>query len=100
MKSIIANAVQQVSSSSKLSGFEKRKVEKASVNLQKLYDALDTQQLAADTLGRLNDLCDALSANDYERALQCQITMVTKDWDNNNEWLLAVKNIIQLGPKA
>ncbi|XP_019082805.1 PREDICTED: protein transport protein SEC31 homolog B-like [Camelina sativa] len=74
---------------------KKREIEDNSKKLGALFVKLNSGDISKNAADKLAQLCQALDSNDFSAALQIQVLLTTKEWDECNFWLATLKRMIK-----
>ncbi|CAO3662513.1 unnamed protein product [Umbelopsis vinacea] len=80
-------------------GMQKRMIDDTSRRMTQLLTTIDEHGLANDVLHSLSQLCQALEKRDFQGAIDMQVNMLTKAYDNHGQWLVGLKRLIDLDQK-
>eukprot|EP00455_Lapot_gusevi_P038946 TRINITY_DN4363_c0_g1_i11.p1 TRINITY_DN4363_c0_g1~~TRINITY_DN4363_c0_g1_i11.p1 ORF type:complete len:129 (+),score=42.11 TRINITY_DN4363_c0_g1_i11:90-476(+) len=79
-----------------LNANDRKKVEDARKKLSKLEEQLASNSMSPTAFEKLQALAQALESQNYPVALQHQVSLISNDWNENKNWLPAVKNLVQM----
>ncbi|GFR43886.1 hypothetical protein Agub_g5015 [Astrephomene gubernaculifera] len=75
---------------------KKREMDDNTKKLGQLFWKLNSGEVSAGVVPKLQQLCAAIDAGDWHTANHIQVQMTTTDWDECGFWLSAVKRMIKL----
>ncbi|XP_023523553.1 protein transport protein SEC31 homolog B-like [Cucurbita pepo subsp. pepo] len=74
---------------------KKREIEDNSRKIGALFSKLNSGDISKNAAEKVGQLCQALDAGDYGRALQIQVLLTTSEWDECSFWLATLKRMIK-----
>ncbi|PNH06272.1 Protein transport protein Sec31A [Tetrabaena socialis] len=75
---------------------KKREMDDNTKKIGQLFWKLNSGEVSASVVPKLQQLCAAIDAGDWHTANHIQVQMTTTDWDECGFWLSAVKRMIKL----
>ncbi|KAG2498995.1 hypothetical protein HYH03_003181 [Edaphochlamys debaryana] len=75
---------------------KKREMDDNTKKIGQLFWRLNTGEVSASVVPKLQQLCAAIDQGDWQTANHIQVQMTTTDWDECGFWLGAVKRMIKL----
>jgi len=74
---------------------KRREMEDNSKKIGTLFWRLNAGQVSTGVIAKLNQLCAAIKAGDWQTANHIQLQMTASDWDECGLWLAAIKRLIK-----
>lgn len=74
---------------------KKREIDDNSKKLGGLFYKLNVGDVSPQVSGKLQHLCQAVAAGDYDTAMKMQVGLTTTEWDECGAWLVALKRMIK-----
>eukprot|EP00735_Rhodelphis_limneticus_P004984 TRINITY_DN1665_c0_g1::TRINITY_DN1665_c0_g1_i1::g.17806::m.17806 TRINITY_DN1665_c0_g1::TRINITY_DN1665_c0_g1_i1::g.17806 ORF type:complete len:1147 (-),score=366.04,sp/Q8L611/SC31B_ARATH/34.52/0.0,WD40/PF00400.27/8.4,WD40/PF00400.27/0.0072,WD40/PF00400.27/0.11,WD40/PF00400.27/48,WD40/PF00400.27/3e-05,WD40/PF00400.27/31,Sec16_C/PF12931.2/5.7e-09,Sec16_C/PF12931.2/1.5e+02,SRA1/PF07304.6/6.9e-10,Med15/PF09606.5/0.15 TRINITY_DN1665_c0_g1_i1:221-3661(-) len=81
------------------SEMDKRKMQDVSKKLALLFTRLVVRDISESAINKLHAIRQAIEAGDLGMALQYQVALTTEDWDENSQWIVAIKRLIDTAKK-
>ncbi|CAM0139311.1 protein transport protein S31 [Umbelopsis sp. WA50703] len=80
-------------------GIQKRMVDDTTRRMNQLLKTIEDHGIEKHVLHSLCQLCQALERREYEGATELHVKMMTKAYDNQSQWLVGMKRLIDLDQK-
>ncbi|KAJ2960963.1 hypothetical protein NQZ79_g3711 [Umbelopsis isabellina] len=80
-------------------GIQKRMVDDTTRRMNQLLKTIEDHGIEKDVLHSLCKLCQAMEKREFEGALELHVKLMTKAYDNQSQWLVGIKRLIDLDQK-